>query len=130
MKKATLVTSNYRDRWSKLPEGEFDLEAGEIVDFINNPGIGSIHVRKLDGTDVYVAGFSGYILKPYTGTLEDEMPGMAGETMTILHYFVNGVSATRETYVITLNDLQKAELLDYENSISVGNYNEAVRFTI
>lgn len=56
------VSLDYRDRWSELPLGQFDLKAGEVVDMINNPGIGSIHVRKEDGTDVYVAGFSGYIL--------------------------------------------------------------------
>jgi len=63
IKNPRIVSRNYRDRWSELPEGEYDLVAGEIVDLINNPGIGSIHVRKEDGTDVFVAGFSGHILK-------------------------------------------------------------------
>ena len=58
-----LVKENYRDRWSELPEGEFDLYKGDIVEMINNPGIGSIHVRRdSDSADVYVAGFKGYIL--------------------------------------------------------------------
>jgi hypothetical protein len=58
-----LVTQNYRDRWSELPEGEFELHKGDVVDLINNPGISSLTVQKEDGTKVYVAGFSGYILK-------------------------------------------------------------------
>lgn len=59
-----LVTKDYRDRWSELPEGQHDLKQGETVDVISVPSIGSIHVKKEDGTSVYVAGFSGYILKP------------------------------------------------------------------
>jgi hypothetical protein len=59
-----IVSQDYRDRWSELPAGENDLSKGDIVDIIDNPGIGSITVRKEDGTEVGVAGFSGYILKP------------------------------------------------------------------
>jgi hypothetical protein len=63
MKCPKLVTENYRDRCSILPEDEYDLYEGEIVDMINNPGIGSIRVMKQNGEEAFVAGFSGRILK-------------------------------------------------------------------
>lgn len=63
MKDPRIITQNYRDRWSTLPEGEFDLLVDDIVDVINNPGMGCITVEKADGNIVHVAGFSGSILK-------------------------------------------------------------------
>jgi hypothetical protein len=62
MKLTHYISQDYRDRWSELPKGEFELLKGDKVELINNPGIGSIHVRKEDGTDVFIAGFSGNIL--------------------------------------------------------------------
>lgn len=57
------ISMDYRDRWSTQPEGVKDLLAGDKVQMIHNPGMGSIHVKKEDGTSVYVAGFAGHILK-------------------------------------------------------------------
>src|SRR4051812_18808796 len=39
-----VMSGNYRDRWTTLPEGEFDLHEGELVDLIYNPGMGSLTV--------------------------------------------------------------------------------------
>lgn len=53
------VTMNYRDRWSELPEGEYDAKEGESLELLYNPGMGSLVYRKSDNTLVYMAGFAG-----------------------------------------------------------------------
>lgn len=58
-----LVTENYRDRWSELPEGQFDLHKGDLVE-VYNSGIGTISCTKENGSLVGVSGFHGYILIP------------------------------------------------------------------
>jgi hypothetical protein len=65
MKKFT-ISQNYRGRWSELPEGQYDLVEGEEVEMIHAPEIGSIQVKRSNGEIVFIAGFSGYILKPVT----------------------------------------------------------------
>lgn len=53
------VVQNYRDRWSELPEGEFDAKVGDEIELLYNPGIGSITYRRSDNSLLHMAGFSG-----------------------------------------------------------------------
>lgn len=57
------ISQNYRSRWSELPEDQYDLHEGDKVELIDAPIIGSLTVKKEDGTRASIAGFSGYILK-------------------------------------------------------------------
>lgn len=63
MKNPHLVTQNYRERWSELPEGKFDLKEGELVDVVKIRTMGSIQVQKENGALVDIAGFSRHILQ-------------------------------------------------------------------
>jgi hypothetical protein len=63
MNNPRLIIMDYRDRWSELPDGEYDLHSGEVVDLQPYFGIGSYSVIKKDGTKCSIAGFSGYILR-------------------------------------------------------------------
>lgn len=58
-----IVTQDYRDRWSELPDGEYDLHKGEKVQLIYNSGIGSLTVKTASGEKKSIAGFSGNILQ-------------------------------------------------------------------
>lgn len=58
------VKSNYRSRTSLLPEGQYDLKKGENVEVLTFPSVGSIYVKKKDGTKVYVSKEHNFILKP------------------------------------------------------------------
>ncbi len=53
------VSMDYRDRWSELPDGEYDVREGESLELLYNPGMGSLIYRKSDNTLVYMAGFAG-----------------------------------------------------------------------
>lgn len=68
MKHTHTVSQDYRYRWSKLPEGQYDLYEGDKVELIDAPVIGSLTVLKEDGTKVSIAGFYGYILKRLNST--------------------------------------------------------------
>lgn len=57
-----IVTQNYRNRWSELPEGEFNLHVNDKVNLINHPAFGSFVIKE-DGTKVSIGGSSIYILK-------------------------------------------------------------------
>lgn len=58
--KAThIVVMNYRDRWSELPEDEFDAKTGDKIELLYNPGIGSITYRREDNSLLHMSGFSG-----------------------------------------------------------------------
>lgn len=57
------VVQNYRDRWSELPEGEFDVKIGDKVEMIHNPGIGSILFRREDGSTFTMCGYCGPYLQ-------------------------------------------------------------------
>lgn len=63
MQNQHVVSQNYRSRWSELPEGQYDLLQNNVVDLIDAPVVGSLTIKKQDGTLVSIAGFSGYILK-------------------------------------------------------------------
>ena len=58
------VVMNYRDRWSELPEGQFDVSEGDELELLYNPGMGSLTYRTPNNTLVFMAGFSGnYVSK-------------------------------------------------------------------
>ena len=59
-----VVKNNYRSRTSLLPYGQYDLLEGENVDVLTFPSVGSIYVKKKDGTKVYISKEHNFILKP------------------------------------------------------------------
>jgi hypothetical protein len=58
MQNQHLVKRNYRDRYTDLPKGEFDLKEGEIVDLLPTKEVSTVTVVKENGTTVFIMGES------------------------------------------------------------------------
>lgn len=67
-------------------------------------------------------------ISTFTGYLESEMPGMAGEPMTILEFYINGTVVTKSDWMKIATEDDIEELKEYEVELCDSNYATAINF--